>query len=248
MWTIASRELRSFFLSPLAWVILGVVQFILAWVFAGLMSWFLQPELHSQLANHPEAPGVTDLVVSNLFDWMGIVLLLLTPLLTMRLISEERHNKTLPLLLSAPLSMTSIVLGKYLGIMGFFLIMVAITLLMPLSLLLGGTLDFGQMASGILGVILLLGAFSAIGLYVSTLTAQPTIAGITTFGVLLLLWIIDWMAQPGEESPLFTYLSITNHYQSLLKGIFNSQDVAYYVLVIILFLSLSIHRLDAERI
>ena len=85
MWTIASRELRSFFLSPLAWVILGVVQFILAWVFAGLMSWFLQPELHSQLANHPEAPGVTDLVVSNLFDWMGIVLLLLTPLLTMRL-------------------------------------------------------------------------------------------------------------------------------------------------------------------
>lgn len=248
MWTIALRELRSFFLSPLAWIILGVIQFILAWVFAGLISWFLQPELHAQLATHPEAPGVTDLVISPLFEWMGIVLLLLTPLLTMRLISEERRNKTLPLLLSAPVSMTRIILGKYLGIMMFFLIMVALTLLMPFSLLLGGSLDLGQITSGLLGVILLLSAFSAIGLYISTLTAQPTIAGIGTFGILLLLWIVDWMAKPGEGNELFTYLSITNHYQSLLKGIFNSQDVVYYLLIVVLFLSLSIHRLDAERI
>jgi len=249
MWIIAARELRSLFLSPLAWSILAVIQFIFAWVFAGLVSWFLQPEVQSQLASHPEAPGLTEVVVNSLFEWMGIVLLLVTPLLTMRLISEERRNKTFYLLLSAPVSMTRIVLGKYLGIMGFFLIMVGMILLMPFSLLLGGTLDFGQVAAGLLGVFLLLGAFSAIGLYISTLTDQPTVAAIATFGALLLLWIVEWIGgNSGESNTLLNYLSITNHYQSLLKGLFNSQDVVYYLLVIILFLGLSIHQLDADRI
>lgn len=248
MWTIATRELRSLFLSPLAWSILGVIQFILGWVFAVLVSEFTQPDFQSELANHPDAPGITDLVVSSLFGWIGITLLLVTPLLTMHLISEERRNKTLPLLLSAPIPMTSIILGKYLGLMGFFLIMLAIIMLMPLSLLLGGTLDFGQIASGLVGVTLLLGAFTAIGLYISTLTAYPTVAAIGTFGILLLLWIIDWAENAADQTGVLTYLSITTHYQPLLKGIFNSQDVVYYLLVITLFLILSIQKLDADRI
>jgi ABC-2 type transport system permease protein len=246
MWTIATRELRSLFLSPLAWSILGIIQFILGWIFAVLVSEFTQPDFQSELANHPDAPGLTDIVVSSLFGWIGIVLLLVAPLLTMRLISEERHNKTLPLLLSAPIPMTSIILGKYLGLMGFFLIMLATIMLMPLSLLLGGTLDFGQIASGLVGVTLLLGAFTAIGLYISTLTAHPTVAAIGTFGILLLLWIIAENA--GEQTGVLTYLAITTHYQPLLKGIFNSQDVVYYLLVIALFLILSIQKLDADRI
>jgi ABC-2 type transport system permease protein len=248
MWTIATRELRSLFLSPLAWSILGAMQVIFGWFFAILVYWFIRPEVQSSLANDPNAPGLTAMVVGSLFDWMAIVLLLVTPLLTMRLISEERHNKTLPLLLSAPISMTSIILGKFLGLMAFFMIMLAMLTLMPLSLLFGGSLDFGQLASGLLGLILLLGALTALGLYISTLTAQPTVAAISTFGVFLLLWMLDWGENTEAQNSVLSYLSITNHYQPLLKGLFSTADVIYYVLFIALFLILSIQRLDADRI
>ncbi len=247
MWTIAIRELRSLLLSPLAWSILAAIQVIFGWVFAVLVYLFLRPDVQSSLAHNPNAPGVTVMVVNSLFDWMGIVLLLVMPLLTMRLISEERRNKTLPLLLSAPVPMTSIVMGKFLGLMFFLLIMLAMLLMMPLSLLLGGNLDFGHLAAGILGVILLLGALAAIGLYISTLTDHPTVAAISTFGAVLLLWMIDWAEHTEEQSSVLTYLSITNHYQPLIKGLFNTEDVIYYVLFIALFLILSIHRLDSNR-
>jgi len=248
MWNIARREFRSFFVSPLAWSILGVVQLILSLVFGASVETYLQPNTQMQLAYAPNAPGVTDFVVSDLLALTSIIMLLVTPLLTMRLISEERHNKTLPLLLSAPVSLTQIVLGKYFGLMSFFLIMLAMLILMPLSLLLGGTLDFGQIACGLLGLLLLLGAFTAIGLYISTLTAYPTVAAVGTFGVLFILWIINWVGSGGAEtSELLTYLSITDHYQSLLRGLFSTKDVLYYVLIITLFLILSVQRLDAER-
>ncbi|RKZ78355.1 MAG: ABC transporter permease [Candidatus Parabeggiatoa sp. nov. 1] len=251
MWTIATRELRSLFLSPLAWSILGAVQVIFGWFFAILVYWFLRPEIQTSLANDPNAPGLTALVVSSLLDWIGIVLLLVSPLLTMRLISEERRNRTWPLLLSAPVSMTSIVLGKFFGLMGFFLIMLGMLMLMPLSLLFGGTLDFGQLASGLLGVILLLGTLTALGLYISTLTTHPTIAAITTFGAFLLLWMLDWGENVGDGQTgilSLAFWSITKHYQPLLKGLFSTADVAYYLLLIVLFLILSIRRLDAERL
>lgn len=248
MFVIATRELRSLFLSPLAWSILAVVQVILGLIFASRVALFMQPEIQSQLHNVPGAPGLTDIVVGHVYVWTGIIFLLVSPLLTMRLMSEERRQYTLPLLLSAPVSMRSIILGKYLGLMGFLLIMLTMVTLMPLSLLIGGTLDFGQFSSAILGVILLLAAFSAIGLYVSTITAQPTVAAIGTFGILLLLWIIDWASGTEQETPVFTYLSITNHYQALLRGLFNTEDVIYYILIISLFLILSIHHLDSERV
>jgi len=251
MWTIATRELRSLFLSPLAWSILAAVQIIFGWFFAILIYWFLQPNVQASLANDPNAPGLTTMVVSSLLDWVGIVLLLVSPLLTMRLISEERRNRTLPLLLSAPISMTSIILGKFMGLMGFFLIMISMLMLMPLSLLLGGTLDFGQLASSMLGIILLMGALTALGLYISTLSANTTVAAISTFGAFLLLWMLDWGEKIGEgqEGVLsLGYWAITKHYQPLLKGLFSTADVVYYLLIIVLFLMLSILRLDSDRI
>jgi len=248
MFVIAARELRSLFLSPLAWSILAVVQIILGLIFASRVALFMQPEIQSQLQGVPDAPGLTDIVVGHVYVWTGIIFLLVSPLLTMRLMSEERRQGTLPLLLSAPVSMQSIILGKYLGLMSFLLIMLAMVTLMPLSLLIGGTLDFGQFFAAILGVILLLAAFCAIGLYVSTRTAQPTVAAIGTFGILLLLWIIDWAGGTEQESAVLAYLSITNHYQALLQGLFNTEDVIYYILIIGLFLILSIHHLDSERV
>jgi ABC-2 type transport system permease protein len=247
IFTIAARELRGLFLSPLAWSLLAVIQFILAWIFLVLVEDFLA--LQSQLLGLEGAPGVTDLVAAPLLHAAAWILLLVTPLLTMRLVSEERRSRTLPLLLSAPLAMHEIVLGKYLGVLAFLMILVVLIALMPLSLSIGTDLDLGKLLAGLSGLSLLLGSFAAAGLYVSTLSTQPAVAAILTFGLLLLLWIIDAAGAPQQEvSSLFAYLSLLRHYEALLKGLFNSADVAYYFLFILTFLGLTIRRLDNERL
>ncbi|HEY0635179.1 MAG TPA: ABC transporter permease subunit [Gammaproteobacteria bacterium] len=245
---IAARELRSLFLSPLAWSILAVVLFILAFLFLSQLDLYMSYQ--AQLAMMESAPGVTESVVAPLFSSATIILLLVVPLITMRLISEERRNRTLPLLFSAPISMTEIVLGKYLGILGFLGIMLGLIVLMPLSLLLAGHLDFGLLFSGLLGLTLMLAAFAAAGLFMSTLTSHPTVAAVASFGLLLLLWIIDWASGLGGEGSgaVFGYLSLQKHYQALLSGLFDSSDVVYYLLFIATFLVLSIRRLDADRL
>jgi ABC-2 type transport system permease protein len=131
---------------------------------------------------------VTDLIAAPLLGDAAIVLLLVTPLITMRILSEERRNGTLSLLFSAPVSMTEIVLGKYLGLLGFLSSCSAMLMaLMPLSLLGAGRLDFGLLAANLLGLLLIVAAFAAAGLYLSALTSQPTVAAIGSFGLLLLL-------------------------------------------------------------
>jgi len=247
IFTIAARELKSLFLSPLAWAILAVVQLILAYIFLVSVDQFL--EVQPRLVGMADAPGVTDIIAAPLFGTAAVVLLLVAPLLTMRLVSEEHRNRTLSLLLSAPVSMTEIILGKYLGILLFLLVMLGMLALMPLSLLVGGNLDFGKLGAGLLGLGLLLAAFAAAGLFMSTLTTQPTVAAISTFGLLLLLWIIDWTSGArAEVSGILSYMSLTRHYEPMLKGMINSVDIAYYLLFIITFLVLSVRRLDAERL
>jgi ABC-2 type transport system permease protein len=246
--TIATRELKALFLSPLAWSILAVVQFLLAYLFLAQIDTFMM--FAPRLAGMENAPGVTDIVVAPLFGNAAVILLLVAPLITMRVLSEERRNRTLTLLMSAPVSMTEIVLGKYLGILAFFMVMLGLLALMALSLLAGTDLDLGKVGSGLLGLTLLVGAFSAAGLYMSSLTEQPTIAAVSSFGLLLLLWIINWAGGSGDAavSGLFSYLSLVGHYESLLKGLFNSTDVVYYLLFILTFLVLSVQRLDANRL
>jgi gliding motility-associated transport system permease protein len=248
IFTIAARELRSLFLSPLAWAVLTVVQFILAFIFLSQVDNYLvwQPKL----AAMEGVGGVTDLIIAPVFADAAIVLLLVAPLLTMRMLSEERRNRTLSLLFSAPVSMTEIVIGKYIGVLSFFLVLLVLLAVMPLSLLAGTDLDLGKLAAGLLGLILLLAAFVATGLFMSALTEQPTIAAIGTFGLLLLLWIIDWAGNSDKHAGggLFAYLSLQRHSELLRSGLVNSTDVAYYLLIIILFLGLSIRRLDADRL
>jgi ABC-2 type transport system permease protein len=167
----------------------------------------------------------------------------------MRVLSEERRNRTLSLLFSAPVSMTEIIVGKYLGVLSFILILIGMLALMPLSLLVGTDLDLGKLAAGLLGLTLVLSAFTAIGIFMSSLTEQPTVAAITTFGLLLLLWILDWAGSSGlPAGGMLGYLSVLHHYEPLLKGLFSSVDVVYYLLITVLFLGFSIRRLDADRL
>ena len=245
---IASRELRSLFLSPLAWSILAVVQVILAYLYLAQIDFFLQ--LQPRLAGLDEAPGITAIIVAPLFGNAAVLLLLVVPLLTMRLVSEERRNRTMSLLFAAPLSMTEIILGKFLGLMIFLFLLLMLISFMPLALLVGGTLDFGVLAMAVLGLLLLLGSFAALGLYLSCLTAQPVLAAVGSFGVLLLLWMIDWAGsgRDGAAASLFGYFSLLRHYEPLLKGFCQSVDVLYYLLFMITFLVLAIHRLDTRRL
>ncbi|MGJ0485611.1 MAG: ABC transporter permease subunit [Methylomicrobium sp.] len=245
--TIAAREFKSLFLSPLAWTLLAILQAILAFLFLTQVETFnmLQPKL----AALDNAPGLTDVVVTPLFGNAGIILMLVTPLLTMRLITEERRNKTLALLLSAPVSNAEIVIGKYLGVVGLLLVMIVLTALMPLSLLVGGDLDLGKFAANLLALALLAAAFAATGLYTSCIASHPTIAAMSAFGLLLLLWILDWTAGMGEQRAyVFEYLSILRHFQNLQSALISTTDIGYFLLFIAIFIMLSIRRLDYDRL
>jgi ABC-2 type transport system permease protein len=210
IFTIAIRELKNLFLSPLAWAIMAVLQLILAYLF------------------------------------LGFLMLLVAPAITMRVFSDERRNRTLSLLLSAPVSMTDIVLGKFLGVTLFFLLLLALLAAMPLALYAGTTLDAGKLAAGLLGLALLLAAIAAIGVFMSSLTEQPVVAAISTLGLLMMLWIIDWSGEGMTD--LLPYLSLKTHFESFLKGLFSTTDVAYYLLLIATFLILGIRRLDQQRL
>ncbi len=248
IFTIARTELRRMFYSPMAWSVLAVMQFILALLFLVFLENFMS-EIQPRFAAMEGAPGVTDSVVTPLFLWASILMLGITPLLTMRLFSEERQNRTLSLLVSSPVSVTEIVLGKYLGLMLFILIMLGMITLMPLSMALGTSLDWGKLFAGLLGLTLLIGSFGAAGLYLSTLTPQPIIAAVSSFGLLIFLVVLYVSGNSqAAGSELFIYLSHYGHFLSFLEGIFDTSDLAYYLLFILGFLVLSIRRLDNERL
>ncbi|MFP5356948.1 MAG: ABC transporter permease [Gammaproteobacteria bacterium] len=243
IFTIAGAELRRIFLSPLAWAVLAVVQFILGFVFINvLFEYALNP-------SRSEYFGVSDYVAGSVFGFATILLLMVMPLMTMRLFSEERKSGTLTLLFSAPVSLTEVVLGKFLGLLGFIAALLALMALMPLALLPATNLDLGRIAAGLLGLFLLMMSFGAAGLFVSSLTREPTLAAVGSFGLLLLVWLINILAYndsiPFRE--LFAYLSLIDHYESLRRGVFNTEDVVYYGLFTALFLGLTVQRLDMER-
>jgi len=244
--TIAKREFRSMFLSPLAWVILAVIQIILAWSFLTTVDYFFN--IQSDLTTLTNAPGVTDLVATPLLEVASIILLMIMPLLTMRLISEEKRNKTISLLLSAPVSISEIVIGKYLGLLFFISTILLLIIAMPLSLSIGTELDFIKLLSGALGLFLMLAAFSAAGLYMSSLTDNPIIAAMSTFGLLLFLWLLNNNTGGDGGANVLNYLSLHTHFAPLLRGILNTSDIAYFLLFIVGFIVLTVRQLETQRL
>ncbi|MBF8269302.1 MAG: hypothetical protein HW386_1011 [Gammaproteobacteria bacterium] len=243
VFTIAGNELRRLYLTPLAWLSLAVVQFFLT------VTCFTLADQYQQAISTFVNRGITSTVVAGTLQTAGLLLLLVTPFLTMRLISEERRSGTLPLLLSAPVSVTAIVLGKYLGMLGFFLIMLIMIGLTPLALSFGTRLDYGLLAAGFIGLILLAGSFAAIGLFASTLTRQPAIAAVLCFAGLFLFWVIHVLGSTDNQTvaAVINYLSMQRHFNQFLTGLFTTGDVVYYLLLSGVFVLFSILRLDALR-
>ena len=242
--TIIRKELGMLFISPLAWILLALIQLILTWVFLVRLDAFL--EIQSQLMQIANPPGITEIIISPVFAMAAIILLMVTPLLSMRLLAEERRNHTLTLLISAPVSMTDIVIGKFLGLMVFFLAVIALIVALSISLRLGGALDFGLILSNALGLFLVTACFSALGLYISSLTAQPVIAAIGALGVLLGLWMINLAA--SETDGWLQYFSLLKHFEQFNQGLIDTLSIAYFILFIVIFLVLTIRRLDGERL
>ena len=246
--TIAGRELRSLFVSPLAWTAWAVVQGLCGYFF--LISLDLFTQLQPQLPGQPGAPGITAIVVAPLLKSSCFILLLVSPLLTMRLLSEEKRQGTLRLLLCAPISVCDIVLGKFLGIMGFFLLLSLGIALMPLTLTLAGPLDIGLFGSGFLGLVLLQASIAAIGLFMSSLSSHPATAALGSFAVLFGLWLLRFAGDAGSggTQAVLVYLSLVTHLDPLVQGVFDTRNLLYFVLLVTTFLSLTVRRLDANRL
>lgn len=241
---IARREWRSLFLSPLAWIVLGVVQFLLAWLFLLQMDQYL--ELQPRLAGIPGGPGVTDMIVAPVISTAAALMLVIVPLLGMRSFAEERRNGSLVLLRAAPISTTEIVLGKYLGLMGFLVLSLLLLAAMLLSLSLGTSIDIGKTLAGLLGLLLMTAAFAAVSVFLSSLTRQPAIAALASFGLLLLLWLLESSSPAGDG--IMQLIALLGHFRGMLRGLVSSADIIYFVVFITGFLAFSVRRLEADRL
>ena len=238
------RELRSLFAMPSTWFVLAVLQFIFAWFFLARLEAFL--EIQPQLAQLANPPGVTITVAAPLFNTAALLLMMLVPMFTMRLIAEERRNQTLSLLLSAPLSGRHIVLGKFAGLLIFLLIMISSLPLMIYTLALGTHLDHGLLISNCIGLLLLTASYIALGLYISALTTQPIIAAIGALAVLVGLWLAD-ISATAADSP-WHLLSPFYHFQNFNAGLLDSTDAAFFMLFTAVFLLLTMKRLHNNRV
>jgi ABC-2 type transport system permease protein len=245
IFNVARKELKSVFASPMGWVILALLQFAFGTYYLnGVNQYF---EVMSGAIRPAERTGVTMFVGQSVFGLASFVMLFAVPLLSMRLISEERRNQTLPFLFSAPLSLTDIVLGKFVGLVSFLSILIVFIGLMLSTLNIWSDIDFGYLLSNLLGLWLLIASFSALGLYFSSLTAQPVVAAIFTFVALFVLLILDRFFA-GDPTNTISYLSLMRHFQPFSRGLIDTADIAYFLLFILTFLTLTVRRLDADRL
>jgi ABC-2 type transport system permease protein len=252
IFTIAGKELRTLFASPLAWLVLTVVQLIVAYAFLRRLDDFLQvqPRL-IQMAS----PGATELIAAPVFATAAAVFLFAVPLLAMRLVAEERRNQTLVLLVSAPVSMTEVVLGKFLGLLAFLAAIIGLVVLMPLSLAPATQLDYGLLAGFAGGLVLLSACFAAVGLFVSCLTVHPVAAAFGAFAALLGMLLVGDVAADGLKArgwsvaaSLAQVLSPIRNFEPFGRGLFDTYAIACSLLLTVAFLALAVRSLDARRL
>ena len=253
IFTIAGKELRTLFASPLAWLVLTAVQLVASFAFLKRIDDFL--EIQPQLVQLASPPGITELVAGPLFMATAFVLLFAVPVFGMRSIAEERRNQTLVMLTSAPVSMTEIVLGKYVGLLAFLALIVALVAAMPLSLTGSTDLDYPLLGSQVLGLLLLAAGFAALSLYVSSLTVYPVAAAFGTFAGLLLMVLLSEAAGDGLRArgwhvpaALAQVFSPLRNFEALGKGLIDTSAIACSVLLAVFFLVLTVRRLDARRL
>jgi len=251
IWAIYRKELRLYFTSPVAYVVVAmflIIAGVLFYLSIGSFSLYsMQAAMNPAFARDL---NVTELVFRPLLsNTFSVVLLLLMPILTMRLFAEEKKSGTIELLLSYPVKDGEVLLGKFFAALTLFIIMLVLTLLYPI---LAGALtriELAPILTGYLGLLLMGAAFIGVGLFASSLTENQIVAAVSTFAILLILWVLGWSADMVGPfwGKLMTHLSILEHQESFGKGVIDTKDVIYYLNVTIFSLFLTLRALESKR-
>jgi ABC-2 type transport system permease protein len=233
IWTLLLKELALYFYSPLAYVVISVYLF-----FCGYFFYNITLEVND--ANS----------LRYVLDWISFVALIITPMITMRLISEEKKSGTLEMLMTAPVTETQVVISKYLSALGFFIFLNAPMLSYVILLYKWGNPDGGAILAAYAGLFLLSGVFLAIGLFVSSFTSNQIVAVIITFVLLIVGYLFGWIGYRMESAfwkEVFTYIGFLDHYDAFRKGLIDSRDLVYCASTVVFFLFLTVRILEARR-
>ncbi len=247
---IAQKELKSYFASPIAYIVLGVFALLYGYFFIAILAYFVRQSMQmGQLGGGPQSMNVNQQMIRPLFQDLLILLLFMMPAITMRTYSEEKRSGTIELLLTSPVTDFQIVLGKFLGALTLFAIMLAVSMIHLLLLFVYGSPEWKPLLTAYLGLLLFGGCFLSVGLFISTLTKNQVVSFMLTFGVFLFLWVITWIgsfAGPTIDS-LTQYLSIVDHFDDFGKGVIDTTHLIYYVSFITFGLFLTAKSVDSER-
>jgi ABC-2 type transport system permease protein len=250
VWPIFKKEMLLYFTSPIAYVVFTIFLLIVGYFFYSIFAFFTLASM--QAAMNPAMArdlNVTDGVMRPLFSNISVILLFFMPFMTMRLFAEERRSGTIELLLTYPVRDGAVLIGKYLAAFALYAIMLLLTLAYPAFVIAFARLEWGPLLTGYLGLLLMGGAFLAIGILASSLTENQIVAAIVSFGVLLLFWVINWSAEyaGGVAGKILSHLSILGHYDGFATGVIDTRDVIYYVNFTLLALFLTFRSLESRR-
>ena len=240
---IAKKDFFSYFTSPVAYIVIAIYLFLSGYFFWNIVSFFAASEANQ----YHQLPYNVEMRV--LISQMAMILLFISPMITMRLFSEEKKIGTMELLATSPVSFANIAIGKFIAGALFFLVLCILTLHYPITLMSIGNPDIGPLISSYLGFILLGLSFISIGIFSSSVTENQIVSVVICFGILLMLWVIGWAGQGtyGIMERILSSLSIKEHLDNFTKGILDLKDVFYYISIIIAFLALTIKKLEWKR-
>ncbi len=250
---IAGREIRSYFVSPIAYVVLTGFLLLGGWFFFNLLarfSYMLQIYGGMQRGGEElERLNLNDLVISPLLHNLSVVLVILIPVITMRSFAEEKRLGTFELLLTSPLRIGEIVAGKFLGAVVFVALMLGLTGVYPVLLVIYGNPEIGIILSGYLGLFLIAMCFLSIGLLTSSVTENQIIAAVSCLVALLLLYVINWPADTSTPTlgAVLHYLSVTEHFGEFVKGVIDSRAIVYFLSIIAVALFLTHRAVESLR-
>jgi len=247
MTTIAGKELRGYFASPIGWVVMGLYALLFGYFFMAHLTYFVSQSMQMQQGGGPI--NVNQFMIRPLLQNVALINLFLLPMITMRAYAEEKRSGTIELLLTSPITDVQIILGKFLGVLGYYAALLGVTLLYVAILFWAGNPEFLPVLTGYLGLLLMGGCFLSVGLFISSTTKNQVVAGAATFVTFLLLWIISWLGQnagPAMAS-VMDYLSIVWHFDDFGKGVIDTKHVVYYLSFITFGLFLTMKSVDTER-
>lgn len=246
---IAHKELRSYFASPIAYVVIGLFALLYGYFFSVMLQYFVRAAMNMTPMMGQQTLNINQDLLRPVLQNVTVLLLFVLPAMTMRTYSEERRSGTIELLLTSPVTDLQIVLGKYLGAMTLYCVMLSVTLVHLAALFVYGTPELKPILAAYVGLLLLGGTFLAVGLFISTLTTNQIVSYIVTFSVFLLLWVINWFGSfsSGPLADFTSYLSIVEHFDDFSKGVIDTTHVIYYLSMITFGLFLTAKSVDSER-